>query len=217
MSLPDVPNHGLQDDEEEDDEFVEIRSEPLASSSPHRHGNASVGTHKTPISWAHDEYEVPVVGGKEPHPSLDDDSSMDSNTPNHTHPAPEKKDSFRDWLAAGAVDFLIATGGVALTTTEFLVSPPLQVTRFLLPGLLASLLEYIDLVTPPRCKDWFRIASSSIYHVISVLKCTAKGKEFRTQVGNVGGDLRELLSSDVVRQILMDGMASSVKMAEALQ
>jgi hypothetical protein len=125
--------------------------------------------------------------------------------------------SFRNWLAAGAVDILRLTGGVALTTTEYLVSPPLQMTRLLLPGLLASLLEYIDLVTPPRCKDWFRIASASIYHVVSVLRHTDKGKEFRTQVGNVGGDLRELLSSDVARQVLMDGMASSVKAAEAFQ
>jgi hypothetical protein len=228
MSLPDVPNHGLQD-EEEDDEFVETRSEPLAWSHRHHHANASVGTHKTPISWAEDRYEVPVVGGEGPfspvrnlpHPPLDDDSffppSLDANTPNHTRAPPQKKDSFRDWLAAGAVDFLKATGGVALTTTEFLVSPPLQMTRLLLPGLLASLLEYIDLVTPPRCKDWFRIVSSSVYHVISVLKHTAKGKDFRTQLGNVGGDLRELMSSDVVRQVLMDGMASNVKMAEALQ
>jgi hypothetical protein len=135
----------------------------------------------------------------------------------HPHAPPKKKDSFRDWLAAGAVDFLKLTGGVALTTTEFLVSPPLQMTRLLLPSLLAALLEYIDLVTPPRCKDWFQIVSSSIYHVISVLKHTDKGKEFRTQVGNVGGDLRELLSSDVVRQVLMDHMAANVKMAEALQ
>jgi hypothetical protein len=244
MSLPNTLNHRLQDDDEEDDEFVgETRSEPLASS--HRHANhninASVGTHKTPISWAYDEYEVPVVGGGEdqfsPAPNLshrhpsDDDSffppSIDAagsnnntntnNTPNNSHASPKKSNSFHDWLAAGAVDFLKLTGGVALTTTEFLVSPPLQMTRLLLPGLLASLLEYIDLVTPPRCKDWFRIVSSSIYHVFSVLKHTAKGKEFRTQVGNVGGDLRELLSSDVVRQVLMDGMASSVKMAEALQ
>jgi hypothetical protein len=220
MSLPDGPNHGLQDEEEEDDDFVETRSEPLASSR-HRHGNISVGTAKTPISWAHDEHEVPAVVREEPHPPLDDDSffppSMDSNTPNHTQPPPKKKDSFRDWLAAGAVEFLKTSGGVAFSTTEFLVTPPLQMTRFLLPGLLASLLEYIDVVTPPRCKDWFRIVSSSIYHVISVLRNTAKGKEFRTQVGNVGGDLRELLSSDVVRQVLMDGMASSVKMTEALQ
>jgi hypothetical protein len=125
--------------------------------------------------------------------------------------------NFRDWLAAGAVDVLKMTGGVALSTTGKLVAPPIQMTRMLLPGLMAAIIDSFDKSAPERLKDWVRIFSSSIYHLVTVLKNTEQGHIFRSRLGKVGGDLRDLASSDIALQAIVDTMSTTVKFTEALQ
>lgn len=125
--------------------------------------------------------------------------------------------NFRDWLATGTLDILKMTGGVALSTTGKLVAPPIQMTRMLLPGLTAAIIDWVDKAAPERVKDWFRIFSSSIYHLVTVLKNTEQGHVFRSRLGQVGGDLRDLASSDIALQAIVDTMSASVKFTEALQ
>ena len=127
-------------------------------------------------------------------------------------------DGFKNWLTSGIVDILGVAAGVTLSTTGMLVAPPLQVTKTLiLPGLLALFVDTLDAITPPRVQDWFRILSSSVHHLITVLGNTEKGKLFSTQVYIVLQDLLQALSAPESRQVLVDGMATSVKFAAALK
>jgi hypothetical protein len=136
-------------------------------------------------------------------------------------PAPEKTTTtttrLTDQVLAGTLDLLKMAGGATLSTTGKLVSPPLHVTRtVLLPALWQTLTDYLTSVTPLRVKDWFRIVSSSVHHMIVVIGNTSKGKIFQSKVFAVCGGLSDCVSSDASRQVLMDGMASVVKLSEAL-
>jgi hypothetical protein len=130
-----------------------------------------------------------------------------------------KEDSwFKSWLTVGILDVLGAAAGVTLSTTGKLVAPPLQMTKTLIiPGLLALMVDTLDAVTPPRVQDWFRILSSSLHHLMTVLRSTDKGKIFSSQVYIVLQDILKALSAPESRQVLVDGMATSVKFAAALQ
>ena len=144
----------------------------------------------------------------------EEDDPPKKNQHQHRH----QHSSFKDWLTSGTVEFLKLTGGVALTTTGKLVNPPLQLTRMLIPSFIASLVDYIDTVMPQRAKDWVRIFTSSIHHIIRVLRNTPRGIQFRHQlIDIVLQDLIQLLSSDEVQQTILDGMATQVKLSEALQ
>lgn len=124
---------------------------------------------------------------------------------------------FKNWLTSGILDVLGTAAGVTLSTTGMLVAPPLQMTKTLiLPGLLALFVDALDAITPPRVQDWFRILSSSVHHLITVLGNTEKGKLFSTQVYIVLQDLLQALSAPESRQVLVDAMATSVKFAAAL-
>lgn len=133
-------------------------------------------------------------------------------------PAPEKTTTrLTDQVLAGTLDLLKMAGGATLSTTGKLVSPPLHVTRtVLLPALWQTLTDYLTSVTPLRVKDWFRIVSSSVHHVIVVIGNTSKGKIFQSKVFAFCGGLSDCVSSDASRQALVDGMASVVKLSEAL-
>ena len=154
----------------------------------------------------------PVVKTAKSVNDQDDNNNDDDSPPNV---------SFQDQLAAsalsGTIEFLKVAGGLTLNATGKVVAPPLHVTRtVLLPALWAATVDYIHSRTPKRVKDWFRILSSSVYHVINVLKETEKGKLFRQRLLVLGGDILDCLSADTTRQLLIDGMASVVKFTEAL-
>lgn len=124
---------------------------------------------------------------------------------------------FKNWLTSGILDVLGTAAGVTLSTTGMLVAPPLQMTKTLiLPGLLALFVDTLDAITPPRVQDWFRILSSSVHHLITVLGNTEKGQLFSTQLYIVLQDLLQAISAPESRQVLVDGMATSVKFAAAL-
>jgi hypothetical protein len=125
---------------------------------------------------------------------------------------------FKNWLTSGILDVLGTAAGVTLSTTGMLVAPPLQMTKtLLLPGLLALFVDTLDAITPPRVQDWFRILSSSVHHLITVLGNTEKGKLFSVQVYIVLQDFLQAISAPESRQVLVDGMATSVKFAAALK
>lgn len=125
---------------------------------------------------------------------------------------------FKNWLTTGILDVLGTAAGVTLSTTGKLVAPPLHMTKTLiLPGLLALFVDTLDAITPPRVQDWFRILSSSVHHLIVVLGSTEKGKLFSTQVYIVLQDILQALSAPESRQVVVDGMATSVKFAAALK
>ena len=131
----------------------------------------------------------------------------------------QEETSFTDWLTGETLSFLRWTGGVTLSTTGKLVAPPIHLTNsVILPALFTTLVDWIDKTTPQRVKDWVRILTSSVTHVISVLRTTPSGITFRSKlVDFVGGDVLGVLSSDEARQAVVDGMACTVKLSEALQ
>lgn len=131
--------------------------------------------------------------------------------------APQEKTRLQDQVLAGTLELLKMAGGVTLSTTGKLVYPPLHITRtILLPTLWNALIDYLGQVTPLRVKDWFRILSSSVHHIFTVIGNTKKGKIFQEKMRTVCGGLFDCVTSDVSRQALVDGMASLVKLSEAL-
>ena len=117
----------------------------------------------------------------------------------------------------GTLELLKLAGGATLSTTGKIISPSIQVTRnVILPALWSTLSDYVAFISPQRLKDWFRIIRSSLYHFITVLKNTHKGILFRQRVASIGADVMDCLSSDASRQVIVDGMASMIKLAEAL-
>jgi len=129
-----------------------------------------------------------------------------------------KDNSFKSWLTSGMLDAFNVAAGLTLSTTGQIMAPPIHVTKtVLLPGLLALVVDTLDTVTPELVQDWFRIVSSSVYHVISVLRSTESGQDFSNQFLLVLQDLLQVWSAPEARQVLVDGMAGTVKLAEALQ
>lgn len=118
----------------------------------------------------------------------------------------------------GSLELLKIAGGLTLSTTGTIMAPSLKVTQqIILPSLFAATMDYIKKLTPQRVKDWLRILSSSFYNLFSVLRETRRGKEFRSRIVTVGGDVVDCISSDASRQVITDGMATFVKLAEAMQ
>ena len=116
----------------------------------------------------------------------------------------------------GTLDLLKFTTGVALSTTGALVAPPLHVTRTLiLPQLLAALRAQLTDWTPRRLQDWLRIVASSVHHVVTLLQSTRRGIELRHSVVSVMVDVLDIMTSESFRQVIVDGMACTVKCAEA--
>jgi hypothetical protein len=128
------------------------------------------------------------------------------------------KDSFKGWLASSLLDVLNTAAGFTISTTGTILSPPLAMTKnVILPGILAIIVDTLDNITPPRVQDWFRILSSSIYHLYSVLKSTEQGQKFRHQLFLVFQNFFEVWSAPESRQVVVDGMVAGVKLADALQ
>ena len=131
---------------------------------------------------------------------------------------PENESSFKSWLTSGILGGLNVVAGITLSTTGQIMAPPLHVTKtVLLPGLLALFIDTFDATAPQRVKDWFRILSSSVYHLFSVLRSTSSGQKFSSQFWIVLQDIIGALSSPETRQVLVDGVACSVKLADALK
>ncbi|OEU07047.1 hypothetical protein FRACYDRAFT_252149 [Fragilariopsis cylindrus CCMP1102] len=127
--------------------------------------------------------------------------------------------SFKKWLADGMLGGLNTIAGVTLSTTNTLLSPPIALTRnIILPGVLAIIIDTLDTITPPRVQDWFRIISSSVYHFFTVVVSGSSlhGMQFRSQVGVVVQSFLEAWSAPESRQVVVDTMATGVKLAGAL-
>lgn len=126
--------------------------------------------------------------------------------------------SFKGWLADGLLDILNTAAGFTISTTGTILSPPIAMTKnVILPGVLAIIVDTLDNITPPRIQDWFRILSSSVYNLYSVLKSTEQGQKFRRQLLLVFQNLFEVWSAPESRQVVVDGMVAGVKLADALQ
>ncbi|KAG7367546.1 hypothetical protein IV203_030217 [Nitzschia inconspicua] len=127
------------------------------------------------------------------------------------------KNSFKGWLAGGLLDILNSAAGFTIATTGTILSPPLAMTKnVVLPAVLAIVVDTLDNIIPLRVQDWFRILSSSIYHLYSVLKSTEKGQQFRHQFTLVFQNLFEMWSSPESRQLAVDGVVAGIKLADAL-
>ncbi|KAL3927620.1 MAG: hypothetical protein SGBAC_013012 [Bacillariaceae sp.] len=131
----------------------------------------------------------------------------------------EKKDeeTFKGWLSARILDGLNTAAGATLSTTGQLIAPPLHVTKtVILPSLLSLFVDALDTVAPQRLKDWFRIWSSSIDHLVSVIRSTNGGKHFASSFLQVMQDIALVSSAPETRNILIDTMAFGVKIFDAL-
>ena len=148
--------------------------------------------------------------------SPDDDLlPPDLGDPQNSNP---EDTSFRAWLAAGMLDLLGTAAGVTLSTTGRLVAPPLHVTRtVLLPAILDLIVDTLDSITPQKVQDWFRILTSSFHHLMVVLRSTEKGQEFSGQLYLVLQDFLQAASAPESRQVLVESMATSVKLIDAMQ
>ena len=132
----------------------------------------------------------------------------------------QKQSSYRKSLAVGMLETLNVLAGITLSTTGTVLRPATAVTRdFILPGLIATLADTLDVITPDRVQDWFRIISTSVHHffVVLVAGSTEKGKKFRNQVMRVARSFLEAWSAPESRQVVVDGMATGVRLADALQ
>jgi hypothetical protein len=113
---------------------------------------------------------------------------------------------------------LNAAAGITLSATGKVASPALGITQnVILPSVLEWIVDTLDVVTPPFIKDWFRIISSSVYHLYSVLASTNQGKVVRKQLLLVVQSILETWSAPESRQVVVDGMAAGIKLADALQ
>jgi len=128
--------------------------------------------------------------------------------------------SFKKWLTEGLLETLNVVAGITLSTTETILSPPIAVTRkIILPGLVAIVIDALDAIVPPRVQDWFRIISSSVYHffvVVLISGSTQHGLQFRNQFAVVVQSFLEAWSAPESRQVVVDTMATGVKLAAAL-
>ncbi len=136
----------------------------------------------------------------------------------HT-PNQQQQSSFRKWMAEGMLETLNVVAGITLSTTGTILSPPIALTRAIIPSLLAVIVDALDAATPRRVQDWFRILSSSVYHLFVVLVAgsTERGKRFKSQITQVAHSFVEAWSAPESRQVVVDGMATGVKLADALQ
>lgn len=127
---------------------------------------------------------------------------------------------FRKALAEGMLDTLNAVAGITLSTTGTILSPPIALTKnIILPSVMAILVDTLDTVTPYQVQDWFRILTSSVYHffVVLVASSTERGIRYRNKVTTVATSFLEAWSAPESRQVVVDGMATGVKLADALQ
>ncbi|CAJ1948140.1 unnamed protein product [Cylindrotheca closterium] len=129
----------------------------------------------------------------------------------------KEQETFKSWLSARIMDGLNTAAGATLSTTGQLIAPPLHVTKtVILPSLLGLLVDILDTVVPHRLKDWFRILSSSIHHLVSVIRSTKGGKHFSSSFLNVMQDIALVTSAPETRNMLIDTMAFGVKFFNAL-
>ena len=139
--------------------------------------------------------------------------------PQQQAPNQHQESSFRKWMAEGMLETLNVVAGITLSTTGTILSPPIALTRAIIPSLLAVIVDALDAATPRRVQDWFRILSSSVYHLFVVLVAgsTERGKRFKSQITQVAHSFVEAWSAPESRQVVVDGMATGVKLADALQ
>ena len=153
-------------------------------------------------------------------PSSSKHQQRHNNNKKEKQQTKQQPSSYRKWLTEGMLEALNVVAGITLSTTGTLLSPPIAITRnIILPGILALVVDTIDAVTPLRVQDWFRILSSSVYHLFVVLIAgsTERGLKFRSQVALVAQSFLEAWSAPESRQVIVDGMATGVKLADALQ
>ena len=169
----------------------------------------------------YDEDALSSIHGTVPPPHVQSKSSTAGSKEGGHHPDVNNNKtstSFKGWLAEGIVDILNAAAGVTLSTTATILSPPIALTRdVVLPAMLAIIVDTLDNVTPTIVQDWFRIITSSLYHLVSVLKSTHQGKLFRKQLILVLQNFIESVSAPEARQVVVDSMATGIKLADALQ
>ena len=139
----------------------------------------------------------------------------------HNQEQPQQQpSSYRKWLAEGMLETLNVMAGITLSTTGTILSPPIAMTKnIIIPSLLAILVDTLDAVTPHRVQGWFRILSSSMYHLFAVLvtRSTEKGENFREKVTLVFKSFLEAWGAPESRQVVVDGMSTGVKFVDAMQ
>lgn len=154
--------------------------------------------------YSSDDTSTPPVGTTEPRTSGQEEQTTSN--------------SFKGWLTAGILDALNVAAGLTLSTTGTIMAPSIALTRnVLIPGILALVVDTLDHITPPLVQNWIRIVTSSIYNFYTVLSQTDQGRIFRQQLLLVIKVLLEAWSSPESRQVVVDGMAAGVKLADALQ
>ena len=135
--------------------------------------------------------------------------------------------SFPDRITASALattlELLKFAGGVTLSTTDkFIMQPSLAVTRnLLLPNLMAAVIDYLQTHTPQRAKDWFRILSTSVQQLVTIIllgndpEIHHASILFRQRFWIVLVDWLDCLSSPTARQYYIDATSTLVQWFQA--
>ena len=185
---------------------IRYRAGSVESRKPKKSGSSSRGSRP---SSTYDDHDSTMAGGSE-------------NVWETTLNTPRTELSIQERIAntaiSGTIELLKQVGGVTVSATGALVAPPLHITRtVLLPSLFAALKDFIASNSPVRVKDWFRIFSTSIYHMFNTLQNTEAGLDFSNRMVMIMIDLIDCISAETTRQLLLDVMSSFVKFFEVVQ
>lgn len=191
---------------------IRVRKEKAEEENPRLRGS---GEHKTTGQEADDHASVMSQANSQHTFEQRENRSSSCET---IHSELKEVETFKGWLSARIMDGLNTAAGATLSTTGQLIAPPLHVTKtVILPSLLGLFVDTLDTVTPQRLKDWFRIISSSLHHLVSVIRSTKGGKQFSSRFLEVTQDIALVTSAPETRNILIDTMALGVKTFDALK
>jgi hypothetical protein len=165
-----------------------------------------------PKSWPRSK---PASSSIPNHEDVDHHQGAINATTGTTASQPSLPDRIAATALTGTLELLRHVGEATLHTTGALVAPPLHLTRtVVLPNLWAALVDYLASSSPVRLQDWFRIVQSSAYHIYHALQNTEAGHALSQRVWIVAADLVSCLCADSTRQVLVDAMATMVKLAD---
>ena len=208
-AMNDAAKHSAQTLRRQRNTGASLSGASSSSQNPKQSGNRSWGSSRRPLSTNSNDHGSTVTGGAE-------------NVWDTTLNTPRTEQSIQERIAntaiSGTMELLKQVGGVTVSATGALVAPPLHITRtVLLPNLFAALKDYISSNSPVRLKDWFRIFSTSFYHIFHTLQKTDAGHAFSNRMVVIMIDLIDCLSAETTRQLLLDGMSCFVKFFEIIQ
>lgn len=164
-----------------------------------------------------DDYDYDGDYSDEDDNECDDNEADDNDDGDHLTFASSLANTLKSSAMSGTIDVLNIIGGLTASTTGKIISPPLNVTRMvIIPALINILSDFVGKITSERLKDWYRILSTSISHITTVVTKTSSGRKLQKSFTTVSNDVVEILCGDTSRQVIVDSASSFIKIIEVL-